>query len=209
MKLRASDLAALFEVYMLGVALAALKTALDAHGSWFSETASFWVYSMTFLASVVLLSVTGAAAVFLGRTTGLEAGHRMLATTGVGPPGQSREDEKEADIDELLSSLERGGANPGAGSLVTEVKRSTPGKMIRVARAPSAPGGAARIQLTLLGPSIAAGVFCALSAAFLSAVTAFQTQYTINNLAILTLSYGWGGLVFYTIASLFLAGRLA
>jgi len=194
---------------MLGVALAALKTALDAHASWFSETASFWVYAMTFLASVVLLSATSAAAAVLSRTTGPEVGHRRMATAGLEPSGQSKEDTAEADIDELLSSLEHRGPNPGAGRLVTEVKRTTAGTMVRVASPPSALGAAARVQLTLMGPRIAAGVFCTLSAAFLSAVTYFQAQYTINNLAILILSYGWGGLVFYTIASLFLAGRQA
>lgn len=209
-RLRASDLASLFEVYMLAVGLGALKTALDAHAPWFNETIAFWVYAMTFLGSVVVLSVTGTAAAFLPRIRISIVPNGASGSGGMERPGYSPGSIAEDDIDELLTSLEHGEKDRKTRSFVAEVKRVGPRTTMQVGRSPSSVGASSRrVQLTLLGPSLAAGSFCAMSAALLSGVAYLQAQFTFNTFAILTLSYGWGGLAFYTIASLFLAGRQA
>ncbi len=63
-----------------------------------------------------------------------------------------------------------------------------------------------RVLVTLLGPIATSGVFGAVSAALLPGAGGFlQSEYTINTFLILTFAYGWGGLVAYAVASLYLA----
>lgn len=193
---------------MLAVVLGALKTALDTEGPWYDATASFWVYGMTLIGGLVLLSVTALAAVVLVRTRGPE---NIVESTTTPKPDRTEppsDDVADAEIEELLTSLERtagalkGTAEPrreGAASAQTRSAFRQP------RRAHTRP-----IVLTLLGPIVAATVFGATSAALLPAAgSMLQSAFTINTFVILSLSYGWAGLIPYTLASLFLAATHA
>jgi hypothetical protein len=59
--------------------------------------------------------------------------------------------------------------------------------------------------LALVGPSIVAAAYVAIAAMLLPGVTGFlEANYTFNTGVILFLSYGWLGLVLYTISSIYL-----
>jgi hypothetical protein len=59
--------------------------------------------------------------------------------------------------------------------------------------------------LALVGPSIAAAAYVAIAAMLLPGVSGFlEANYTLNTGVILFLSYGWLGLILYTISSIYL-----
>ncbi len=207
-RVRASDMSAIFEVYMLAVALGALKTALDAGGPWYRETATFWVLVSTFVGSIVLFSVMAMAAVLFVRPRGPSFVLQTPSPPKLEKTAKPSADGADEEIDELLRSLDRAaafGKNP-AGTLI-EVAESP-----RVSIAPSMAEPmehrlkVRKILMTLLGPSLTAAFFGGLSAALLPASEGMlQSSFTFNTFIILTLSYGWGGLIAYSLASIFLA----
>ncbi len=81
LRIRTSDLAAIFEVYLLAVALGALKTAVDTQGPWFPETATLWVYGMTLVGSAILVSTLALAGIVLTRPPQPGSTHASTTTT--------------------------------------------------------------------------------------------------------------------------------
>ena len=206
-RLRASDLGAMFEVYMLAVALGALKTALDTTSPWYLESMTLWVYSTTFIGGLVLLGVILAAGVRL-----LPPRELRLAVEA-SSPAKSDGGAKPSvpvvgeDVDELLKSLER-----IAGSGDKESRRGR-ARRVRDQGTGAAPGSidarrvmSRRVMRTLLGPAIPAIIFSGVSAALLpGAGGMLQSYFTINTFLILTFAYGWGGLIAYALGSLYVA----
>src|SRR3970040_983457 len=122
LRLRASDLAAIFEVYMLAVALGALKTALDLREPWFTPTVSFWVYAMTFVGSLALISVSLLATIVLVRPRSSEPTLEVSPSENPGPVGNPSPPPADEEMEEILKFLQRGAASgespqggPGAG----------------------------------------------------------------------------------------------
>lgn len=201
-RLRPSDLAAIFEVYLLAVGLGALKTALDTTGPWYEETVSLWVYASTFLASSAMLAALGVAAVLLIRSAPHEASASSAGGAEVqivSPPTEP----VEADVEGLLTVLEQT-AEAGMGLRATSRSKS----VTRHAMAPAAKKHrlpTRQILVSLMGPIVTAAVFAGLSAALLPGAAGFdQTFFTVNTFAILFLSYGWIGLIAYTLSSMVL-----
>ncbi|MBI2867063.1 MAG: hypothetical protein HYX97_01855 [Chloroflexi bacterium] len=207
LKLRASDLAAIFEVFLLAVAVGSLKTALDLTQPWYNATASFWAYATTFVGSIVLLSVMAMAAVVLARPRAFEQILEASSAESVEKAAEPTTVPAETEMDEILKFLKRAASsdNPERG-------RSAVGQTVEVS-AVQAPGEVAprlrrsrRVLTTFVGPSITATVFAGISAAFLPSADGFlQTFFTLNTFMILTFAYGWVGLLAYSVSSIFLA----
>jgi len=208
LKLRASDLAAIFEVFLLAVAVGSLKTALDLAQPWYDGTASFWAYATTFVGSIVLLSVMAMAAVVLARPRALE--HLLEASaveSGEKASGDATPATAETEMDEILKFLKRAASSdnpegsPSAGGQTVEVSAvQTPVEVAPRRRR------SRRVLTTFVGPSITATVFAGISAALLPGADGFlQTFFTLNTFMILTFAYGWIGLLAYSVSSLFLA----
>ncbi len=212
LRIRASDLAAIFEVYLLAVALGALKTALDLREPWFFGTATFWTYATTFIGSLVLLSVLSLAAVVLARPRGSESTPRTATPEGAAQaanPSAAAEEE----MDEILSFL-RSAPGPGTdregGSDTTAETIQVPSVQPRLQATVARPVRARRALVTLAGPSVTAVFFAALSAALLPGAEGFlQTSFTLNTFVVLFFAYGWSGLLAYSLSSLFLAASEA
>lgn len=213
LRLRASDLAAIFEVYMLAVALGALKTALDLREPWFTPTVSFWVYAMTFVGSLALISVSLLATIVLVRPRSSEPTLEVSPSENPGPVGNPSPPPADEEMEEILKFLQRGaapGENPQGGSLAVEETLQVAPVQARPSAAIPRPRGARRTLLTLLGPAVTATIFGGISAAFLPGADGFlQTAYTLNTFIVLVFSYGWVGLLAYTVGSLFLAASKA
>ena len=206
LRLRASDLAAIFEVYMLGVVLGSVKTAVDSTGAWYAPTATFWAYATTFLGGLILLSVLVLAAVFLARTKEPE----FVFQTAASENSAALKDRYVVDdeqVEDLLDSLEQVAGlskNPRGGATAT-VAKAEPRAAPSVMR-PKVRRRGRGVLVTLLGPSISAAAFAGISAALLPAGAGFLvTNFQLNTLFILSLSYGWIGLIAYAVVSLFLA----
>ena len=208
MRVRASDLAAIFEVYMLGVVLGSVKTAFDSTSPWYTPTATFWAYATTFLGGLILLSVLAFAVLFLVRTR--EPEYVFQAAPSERAAGAKDlyvvDDEQ---VEDLLDSLEQvaGLSKNPKGTAAAAVAKAEP-KAAQTVMRPKIRRRGRSVLVTLLGPSISAAAFAGISAALLPAgdvggflATSFQT----NTLFILTLSYGWIGLIAYAVVSLFLA----
>lgn len=209
MRLQASDLAAVFEVYMLATALVALKSALDAGGPWYRETATLWVYATTFLGGLIVVGILVLAALVLTRPRGYEppAAAAAAQAPNPSPPVVSAEAAGE-EVEGLLASIEEA-AEPGP----------PPDLAAETGRDPAAAASASaldvaivhrmrvrRVVVLLLGPSVAAGVFAAISAALLPASEGLlQGWFTLNTFLVITLAWGWIALIPYAVASLFLA----
>lgn len=192
---------------MLAVALGALKTAFDTTAPWYQPTATFWVLGSTFLGSTVLLSVVLLTAVVLLRPPGL---HYVIQTTTVpvkvenpSPEGGDRE------MEDLLKSLEKAagfGKNPEQA--IVELKETSRLKVQPVSVEPPQARQAKvrRVTMTLLGPSLGAAIFGGLALALLPGAEGFlQASFQLNTFVLLTLAYGWIGLIAYSIASVLLA----
>lgn len=209
-RLRASDLAAMFEVYMLAVALGALKTALDTKSPWYLETETLWAYGTTFIGGIALLGVLLAAGVRLLPPRALPRATEPSAATSEGDAKPSEPGAGE-DVDELLKSLES-----IAGSGDKEARRAWT-RMVRgrgdgvAADSPDARRVMSRrILRTLLGPALAATILSGVSAALLpGAGGMLQSYFTVNTFLILTFAYGWGGLIAYALGSLYVAASQA
>jgi hypothetical protein len=209
LRIQASDLAAVFEVYMLAVGLGSVKTALDTSSFWYDGTISLWVYGMTLIGSLVLLTMTVLTGVVLLRARGTSVRLGSPAAAPSDRPSQSPPEVTDVELEDLLASLRQAErSRSGTGSIVAELEVREAAAGVTRDRTP---GGkrrsrARRVLMTLLGPSIAAAVFCAVSAAFLPGAFGFlQNEFKLNTFAILTLSYGWPGLVGYAVASSYLA----
>src|SRR3970282_1012964 len=123
LRLRASDLAAMFEVYMLAIALGALKTALDLREPWFTPTVSFWVYATTFVGSLALISVSLRAPIMLARPRSSEPTFEVSPSENLGPVGNPSPPPADEEMEEILKFLQRGaapGENPQGESLAVE-----------------------------------------------------------------------------------------
>ena len=201
-------MAAIFEVYMLGVVLGSVKTAVDSTGPWYTPTATFWTYATTFIGGLILLSVLVLAALFLIRTKEPEY---LFQAAGSGNPAATRDryvvDDEQ--VEDLLDSLEQvaGLSKNPKGTAPAAVAKAEP-KAAQTVMRPKIRRRGRSVLVTLLGPSISAAAFAGSSAALLPAgdVGGFlATSFTINTLFILTLSYGWIGLIAYAVVSLFLA----
>lgn len=216
-RLRPIDLATIFEVYIIAVALGALKTALDTTTPWYDATTSFWAYATTFLGSLVLASVLVLTAVALARPRGLSAAPSTSATPSAAPnPGPSRPRSQvtvDEEMDDLLKSLERTagfgsqaeGTPPGAGTVQLSAGRTSV-----VETSPQRAAGRRRVRTALVGPSITAAIFGGVSAIALPAASGFmQANWTLNTFLILLFSYGWAGLLAYSVGSIFFAAAEA
>ena len=193
---------------MLAVALGALKTAFDAGGPWYEPTATLWVLGSTFLGSTVLLSVVLLTAVVLLRPPGLHYVIQTSTTVPVkaeNPPPEGTDREME----DLLKSLEKAaGFGKNTDQAIVELKETSRLKVQPVAvETPEARRAKVRrVTMTLLGPSLGAAVFGGLSLALLPGAEGFlQTSFQLNTFVLLTLAYGWIGLIAYSIASVYLA----
>ncbi len=212
LRIRASDLAAIFEVYLLAVALGALKTALDLTAPWFSGPATFWTYATTFIGSLALLSVLALAAVVLARPRGYEATTRTAtpedAAKAANPTAAAEEE-----MDEILSFLQRASGpstDPRGGSETMAETVHLPSVQPRLQAAVARPVRARRTLVTLVGPSVTAAFFAALSAALLPGAEGYlQTSFALNAFVVLFFAYGWAGLLGYSLSSLFLAASEA
>ena len=207
-RIRASDLAAIFEVYLLAIALGALKTALDLREPWFSGTATLWTYATTFVGSVILLSLLSVAAAVLVRPkAGGEAPEAALSedrSAAVEPSARAEEE-----MEEILAFLKQGspsGANPGEEPSGMAGAGGLSSRKARRSASASRATPNRRIRLALVGPAVTAAFFAGLSAAFLPGAEGYlQTFYTLNTFIVLFFSYGWAGLLAYSACSLFLA----
>lgn len=208
-RLRVGDLAAIFEVYLLAVGLGALWTAIGTSEPWYLETLSLWAYATTLVASTVLVSMLVLAGVFIVRTGRPETAGQLVTASSPRRTPEASTGGANPDIERLLQSLDHaasGETSPGA--VLTTVR-----ERVEVRATPTSPepeslrrGRAQRVWLTLAGPCITSVLFAGISAAFLPGVGGFlQTNYVINTFFILTFAYGWGGLIAYAAASLFLA----
>ena len=192
---------------MLAVALGALKTALDTRSAWYLETETLWVLATSCIGGVVLLGI-----VLLTWVRLIPPRETRQVLAGAPPPkldilGKYPRPATNEDVDELLRSLE---TIAGAGEKETRpteepaVAGSAGGTLAGLVA--SRPLASRRILRSLLGPAIASAVFSGLSAAMLpGAGGMLQNYYTMNTFLILTLAYGWGGLVAYASASMFVA----
>lgn len=209
MRIRASDMAALFEVYMLAVVLLALKTALDAGGPWYGPDATFWTYASTFVGGMILVSVLMLAALFLARTKEPEYMVKLAPSTN---PSSSKDrptlDDQE--FEGLLESLEQvaGLSQSQKGAAAGRILEKR-GVQIASALTPTTTRRRSKnLLLIFLGPAVTATVFAGIAAALLPASAAegfLATNFVLNTTFILTFSYGWGALIAYALASLFLA----
>ena len=192
---------------MLAVGLLALKTALDAGGAWYGPEVTLWAYATTFVGGLILVCILLLAGVRFGRARVPEYIYRMAPSQNPTKPMERRAlDDQE--FEGLLESLEQVAGvstNPQGGDpdiLEDEGVRSP-----SVAKR----SGRRRARSTLvvvLGPAITAAVFAGISAVLLPASAAggfLVDNYTLNTTFILTFSYGWGALLLYAIASIFLA----
>ena len=210
MRIRASDLAALFEVYIIATGLGALKTALDTTGPWYRATATFWALSVSFLGGLVLLGVLVLSALHFIQ---MRPPERALdvSTPSKGSMGTSETDMLDQEMEELLRSVQRAEGQQLKPKEGTTTLLETAD--VRIARAAATPTAGPRshagsIPAALKGPVVATAVFTAISAAFLPASDGMlQTNFSSNTFLILLLAYGWGGLIAYAVASVFLAAR--
>lgn len=206
-------MAAIFEVYLLAVALGALKTALDLTGPWYRGTATLWTYATTFLGSLVLLSVLALAAVVLVRPRGFE-GATEIGMSGspvrTGNPSAALEEEEMQQLLGLLKHAPPPRANPRGGSVATQETAKLASLQPRLEGAIAHPRRVRRVLLTLIGPSLTATAFAALSASLLpGSEGVLQTSFTLNTFFVLFFAYGWVGLLGYSVCSLFLAASEA
>ena len=209
MRIRASDLTAIFEVYMLAVVLGALKTALDLREPWYQGVATFWAYATTFVGSIVLVSVMALAAVVLVRPQGFEEALETFSSEGPERAANPSSASGEEEMGENLKFLMRADAsrkNPqGVSAAVGETLEVTTA-IAPVEAAVRRPRRVRRVLLTLLGPNVTATIFAGISAALLPGSDGFlQTFFTFNTFIILVFAYGWAGLLGYAVTSLFLA----
>ena len=209
MRLRASDLTAIFEVYMLAVVLGSLKNALDTAGPWYHGTATFWAYATTFVGSLVLVSVMALAAVVLVRPRGFEEALQTLSSErprpAANPSPASGDEEMKENLEFLMHAAASRGHPPGVPAAVEETLEVTAVQAPAEAAVPR-PRRAQRILPALLGPTITATIFAGISAALLPGSDGFlQTLFTFNTFIIVVFAYGWAGLLGYAMASLFLA----
>jgi hypothetical protein len=208
LRIRASDLAAVFEVYMLGVVLGSVKTAADSTAPWYTPTATFWMYGATFLGGLILLAVLVLAALFLIRTKEPEYVFQAAASEGAtaAPDRYVVDDEQ---VEDLLDSLEHvAGLSKNPKGTTAAVVAKTGTKVPPTVMRPKIRRRGRSVLVTLLGPSISAAVFAGISAALLPAGDAggfLATSFQLNTLFILSLSYGWIGLIAYAVVSLFAA----
>lgn len=201
----------MFEVYMLVVVIGSLKTALDTTAPWYLESATYWVYGTTFLASVVLVSVLGLAVVILSRFRG--SAYALPPSAGANPGTLTKAAAvAEEDMEVLLSSLEHAaGFGKRLEGAVTEVEEKVEIRAAAGAAEPIVPhkSRVRRAAVTLLGPSITAAIFCGVSAALLPGAGGFlQNFFVLNTFVVLTFAYGWGGLAAYSAGSLYVAARV-
>ena len=206
-RLRVGDLAAIFEVYLLAVGLGALWTAVGSSEPWYLETLSLWAYATTLIASTVLVSVLVLAGVLIVRTGRPETTSQLVTSSSPRRTPETPAGRANPDIEHLLESLDHAAAgekNPGA--VLATVQERVEVRAIPTPQEPESLRRARRVWLTLAGPCITSVLFGGISAAFLPGVGGFlQTNYVINTFIILTFAYGWGGLIAYAAASLFLA----
>ena len=192
---------------MLAVGLLALKTALDAGGPWYGPEVTLWAYATTFVGGVILVCVLLLAALRLIRA---EEPEYVFPNASPQDPatamGRRGVDNQEFEgIFESLEQVAGVSTNPEAAATGILEKDGI--------RSPSAAkrSGRRRTQsalLIVLGPAIAAAVFAGIGAALLPASAAggfLVDNFTLNTTVILTFSYGWGALLAYAIASIFLA----
>jgi len=198
---------------MLAVALGALKTALDLREPWFTPTVSFWVYATTFVGSLALISVSLLATIVLVRPRSSEPTLEVSLSENPGPVGNPSPPPADEEMEEILKFLQRGapsGENPQGGPIAVEETLQVAPVQGRPSVAVPRPRGARRTLLTLLGPAVTATIFGGVSAALLPGADGFlQTAYTLNTFIVLVFSYGWIGLLAYTVGSLFLAASKA
>ena len=192
---------------MLAVGLLALKTALDAGGPWYGPEVTLWMYATTFVGGLILVSVLILAGLRFIRAKEPEYVYQ-IAPSGNPAIGRERPALDDQEFEGLIESLEQ------VADLPTNPKSATTSLPEKTGvRSPSAtkPQGRRRARSALvvvLGPAITAAVFAGISAVLLPASAAggfLVDNYTLNTTFILTFSYGWGALLLYAIASIFLA----
>ena len=200
----------MFEVYLIAVGLGALKTALDVTGPWYGGTATFWAYFTSFIGGLVLIGVLLLSALLLVRTKPPASVFEVSTSPGTST-AKSTPDGTNVEMDKLLHSLDQTaglGTRPKGGA-ATFMETSD----VRIARTVAAPAVSRRPHPRspvgiLLGPTVPAALFAAISAALLPASEGFlQTNFAINTFVILVFAYGWGGLIAYAVASILLAAR--
>jgi len=192
---------------MLAVGLLALKTALDAGGPWYGPEVTLWVYATTFVGGLILVSVLILAGPRFIRAKEPEYVYQ-IAPSGNPAIGRERPALDDQEFEGLIESLEQ------VATVPKSAKGANPGLLEKNGvRSPSAtkPQGrrpARSALVVVLGPAITAAVFAGISAVLLPASAAggfLVDNYTLNTTFILTFSYGWGALLLYAIASIFLA----
>ncbi len=210
MALRPRHLAAGFGLYIVVIAWFAWQTAQQTTFAWFGAGVSLWTYALNFIAALVLAVGLGAVGVTAGRGAvdldylrgKLSAIRSKLVSLEVQQRGEVKEDE----VDALLASLEDdppAHSGPKVGSVVADVQELlTTAAGASVGPKPKSKLGA------IAGPVSAAAGFAALSAAMIPAADGFlQINFALNTFLILTIAYGWIGLLGYTLGSAFLALR--
>ena len=198
---------------MLAIALGALKTALDLREPWFTPTVSFWVYATTFIGSLALVSVSLLATIVLVRPRSSEPTLEVSPSENPGPVGNPSPPPADEEMEEILKFLQRGAASgetSQGGPPADEETLQVATVQARPSAAMPRPRGGRRTLLTLLGPAVTATIFGGVSAALLPGADGFlQSAYTLNTFIVLLFSYGWVGLLAYTVGSLFLAASKA
>ncbi len=169
LRIRAGDLAAMFEAYVIAVALGALKTAFDTTGPWYLATATFWTYFASFLGGLVLLGTLALSALVMARTK-LPENPWTVSTPSRGTV-EPRNAERMADeMKRLFQHLE---PTPGYGNRAKDAAATLAdpgaGEVAHTRPAPTVPGRHPGhvIFATLVGPTVAAALFAAVSAALL------------------------------------------
>lgn len=192
---------------MLAVGLLALKTALDAGGPWYAPEVTLWVYATTFVGGLILVCALVLGALRVVRTEELDAVYQIAPSQNIATAG-GRLPIEDPDFEGLIESLEQ------VATVPNNPRRTAPALLEQTgvrSLSPTRPSGRRRARsalLVVLGPAVAAAAFAGISAILLpaSAPAGFLVaNYTLNTTFILTFSYGWGALLAYAIASIYLA----
>jgi len=211
-RIQPSDLATMFEVYVIAVVLGALKTALDNTVPWYDATATFWAYATTFIGSIGIVGVLALSAAALARPREAPLASPGAAVSGASHsarPPKATMARTDQETEDLLQSLERIAGFDKDAEFLLEAPKAGPGTAAVPAAVEASTRGRSpqrRVVVPLIGPAVAATVFGGISAALLPGSGGYlQTMWTLNTFFVLVFAYAWGGLLAYTATSIFLA----